>query len=132
MRLTRSRRGFALGLAMVGMVVIAALIAIATVRLLRDATDVLLEGAPRRLDLDAVARTLADAAGVESVHHLHVWQLGGDSLALSAHLVMDGAPTLHDAQQRVDSVKGVLARRFGIDHATIEVECHDCNDASHR
>jgi hypothetical protein len=34
--------------------------------------------------------------------------------------------TLHDAQRRGDELKAMLAGRFGIDHATLELECHQC------
>jgi cobalt-zinc-cadmium efflux system protein len=58
------------------------------------------------------------------VHHLHLWSLASDVPALSAHVVLSGEMSLHDAQVRGDSVKTMLAERFGIDHATLELECH--------
>ena len=33
---------------------------------------------------------------------------------------------LHEAQERGDKLKKMLAERFKIEHATLEVECHDC------
>jgi cobalt-zinc-cadmium efflux system protein len=46
--------------------------------------------------------------------------------ALSVHVVLEGEPTLHDAQAAGDGLKAMLATRFGIEHATLELECHDC------
>jgi cobalt-zinc-cadmium efflux system protein len=97
--------------------------------LLRDTTNVLLEGAPRGLDLDDVEDALSREAGVSAVHHLHVWELGSDLPALSVHVVLEGEPSLHDAQARGEQLKRMLATRFGIEHATLELECHDCEGA---
>jgi cobalt-zinc-cadmium efflux system protein len=105
---------------------IAALITVSAVVLLRDVGRVLLEGAPAGLHVDDVERALADAPRVEAVHHVHVWSLGSETPALSAHVVLAGEPTLHEAQARGDELRAMLAERFGIGHATLELECHDC------
>ena len=105
---------------------IAALVLVSTWHLLRDTTNVLLEGAPRGLDLDALEAALVEQPHVEAVHHLHVWELGSNVPALSVHVVLDGEPTLHDAQSQGRTLKEMLAERFGIEHATLELECHDC------
>ncbi len=97
--------------------------------LLRDATQVLLEGTPRGLDAEAVEAALAAQDDVERVHHLHLWNLASDTPALSGHVVLRGGMTLHDAQERADQLKAMLADRFGIDHATLELECHPCTPA---
>jgi cobalt-zinc-cadmium efflux system protein len=99
--------------------------------LLRDTTNVLLEAAPRDLVVGDVEHALAAAPGVEAVHHLHVWEVASDLPALSAHVVLSGAPTLHDAQARGDELKTMLADRFGIAHATLELECHECDTPDH-
>ena len=54
--------------------------------------------------------------------------MGSDEPALSAHVVLGGALTLHDAQGRAIELKRMLADRFHIEHATLEVECHACVD----
>lgn len=97
-------------------------------RLLRDSTRVLLEAVPTGVDVAAVRAALAAEPGVEAVHHLHVWTVGAEHAALSAHVVLSGPLSLHEAQERSVALKAVLAQRFGIDHATLEVECHACVD----
>jgi cobalt-zinc-cadmium efflux system protein len=94
--------------------------------LLVGTVHVLLEGAPRGLDPKEIEDALAADRAVESVHHLHLWSLASDVPALSAHVVIAGEVTLHEAQARGDSLKAMLARRFGIDHATLDLECHAC------
>lgn len=103
---------------------IGALVLWAAWRLLADATHVLLEGTPEGLDPAGVEQAIVAHDGVESVHHLHLWSLASDVPALSAHVVLAGEMSLHDAQVRGDSVKAMLADQFGIDHSTLELECH--------
>jgi cobalt-zinc-cadmium efflux system protein len=107
-------------------IVIAALVLWAAWGLLRDATHVLLEGTPRGTSPDEVERALSADGNVETVHHLHLWTLASDAPALSAHVVLRGEVTLHEAQARGDQLKLMLAERFGITHATLELECHAC------
>jgi cobalt-zinc-cadmium efflux system protein len=109
-------------------IVISVLVIGAAWQLLRDAGRVLLEAVPANLDVAEVRDALAAQAGVETVHHLHLWTAGSDQAALSAHVVLTGPLSLHDAQLRANELKRMLADDFGIDHATLEVECHACLD----
>jgi cobalt-zinc-cadmium efflux system protein len=116
----------------VASLIIAALVLVGAWGLLRDATLVLLEAVPTGIDLGAVRAALAGADGVEAVHDLHVWSVGSEQPALSAHVVLTGPLSLHDAQERAGVLKAELAERFGIVHTTLEVECHAClDDESH-
>ena len=108
--------------------VIAGLVVVGAWSVLRDATRVLLEAVPGDVDVAAVRSALELEAGVEAVHHMHVWSLGSESSALSAHVVLTGPLSLHDAQERATELKTMLAKQFGIEHATLEVECHACVD----
>ncbi len=112
-------------------ILISILVLFAAWQLLRDSTRVLLEGVPKGLDVDAVEKALVTADGVGAVHHLHVWSIGSETPALSAHVVLTGELTLHQAQTRGDELKAELSRRFGIEHATLELECHTCDDDQH-
>jgi len=107
---------------------IAVLVVVGALRLLRDALRVLLEAVPADLDVAIVKDELAAQPGVEAVHHVHVWTTGSEHAALSAHVVLTGPLSLHDAQIRSDELKQMLDARFGIQHATLEVECHTCVD----
>ena len=110
----------------VASVFIGSLVVITAYGLLRDTTHVLLEGAPDSIDPAEVERWLSAAPGVTSVHHLHLWNLTSETTALSAHVVLEGRPSLHQAQARGDVLKDRLADRFAILHSTLELECHEC------
>ena len=98
------------------------------IRLGRSALHILVEAAPADIDIAEVRSALAAIDGVAEVHDLHVWTLTSEMDALTAHLVMsDGA----HSQQVLRAAQAVLAERFGISHATLQVEegqdehCHD-------
>ena len=110
---------------------ITALVLVATWSLVRDATSVLLEQAPRGMDADAIESTLLADPRIEAVHHLHLWSLGAETPALSAHVVLAGEPTLHAAQLVGNELRAALDAEHGIDHVTLELECHDCADQVH-
>lgn len=110
----------------VASLLIAMLVLAAAWRLLRDTVHVLLEGTPHSLRPAEVEGALCAQPAVESVHHLHLWNLASDTPALSAHIVLRGQRSLHDAQEAGGRLKVLLDEQFGIEHATLELECHDC------
>lgn len=112
--------------------VVSALVVFSAWTLLRATVHVLLEGTPRAISVASVEAALRTAPGVTAVHHLHLWDLSSETTALSAHVVLDGEPSLHEAQLRGDDLKRMLVERFGIAHATLELECHDCEPAPER
>jgi len=95
-------------------------------RLVRASLDILLESTPPDLDVAALASAISAAEGVTAVHDLHCWSLSSDVRALSAHLVLDGHPSLEEAQVVGERVKTSVARRFHVAHTTLEMECEPC------
>lgn len=98
---------------------------------LRSAARVILQAVPEGVDVVAVRDALALVAGVKSVHDLHVWSMDGEYMVLSVHVqVVEGADYVVVKRQ----VRDMLGAKFGVEHATIEVdgpgcECEmvDCN-----
>jgi cobalt-zinc-cadmium efflux system protein len=87
--------------------------------LLRQAVNVLLEGAPAHLDVTEIEEALAAAPAVRRVHDLHVWTLTSGREAMSAHVVVEpGAPS----DRILEELHVILHARFGIDHTTIQIE----------
>ena len=97
-----------------------------TWRIVRASVGVLLDRVPERLSSSEVIALLADQPGVDQVHHVHLRPLGGGTVSVTAHVVVDGELSVHDAQQTLDDLSGVLLTEQDIAHATLQVECHDC------
>ena len=104
--------------------VVAGILVVGAVRVVLASGNVLLEGAPPHLDTAEVQACLAGLAGVGEVHDLHLWSLGGHAPLLSAHLVLDHSVP---AERVLREATAEIARRFGIDHATLQVEPPDYN-----
>ena len=115
----------------VASLIVTALVARSVIRLLRQSTDVLLDAVPAGIDLDRMRADILALPGVNDVHHLHVWSMGPGQPALSAHLTVDGKLNVHDAQEHVHAVRALLYASYGIDHVTVEVECHPCLEPDH-
>lgn len=107
-------------------VVIALLVIWSAWSLLRDTTNVMLEAAPGDIDPAEVEAALVADEAVAAVHHAHLWSLASDVTAYSGHVVLEEVDRLHDAQREGNRLKAMLAERFNIVHATIELECHPC------
>ena len=113
-------------------VLVGALILRSAWSLLRHSLHILLEGAPDSIDVEELRRDLpATTAGVIDVHHVHVWSLSsGKSLATLHVQLAPGA----DSHRALRDTKARLAERFGIAHATVQVEApgHCPDAAEHR
>lgn len=95
-------------------------------RLLAQSAHILMEGTPRSVDLEEIASAITALDGVDMVYHLHAWHLASDTIALSAHIVANGQPSLDAAQAIADRIRAMLEDRFDITHATLELENRPC------
>jgi cobalt-zinc-cadmium efflux system protein len=98
---------------------VAALMVRSAWSLLRDATRVLLEGAPEGLDPQVLGRALAGRPGIVEIHDLHVWEVTSGFPALAAHVTV--APG-DDCHARRRELQVLLRERFGIRHTTLQVD----------
>jgi len=107
---------------------IGALILWSSCGILRETMNILLEGTPRGMKLDAVAESIRKVEGVNDVHDLHVWSIGSESHALSCHIaIADIPPSVSERILR--DVKEVLHHSFRIEHTTIQFEHVECEIA---
>ncbi len=100
-------------------IAIAVVIIAGTWGLLRDSVRLALDAVPDGIDRAGVERYLAGLSGVEEVHDLHIWPISTTETALTAHLVRPGTDPDDGLLLEISSV---LKDRFGIGHATIQVE----------
>ncbi len=98
---------------------ICGLILASTLNLLRQVLTTLLDGVPESLSLREVGRAMAAVDGVTSVHDLHIWSLGSNRIALSAHIVVADTARWPDILTRLNAL---LKETFSIDHSTLQPE----------
>lgn len=110
----------------VAALVVAALMAKAGYGLIRESGRVFLEAAPRGTDPEHVGTDLRGLDGVVGVHDLHLWEVTSAFTALSAHVLV--APDRDCHRIRV-AAEAMLARRYGIEHTTLQVDHRDTRQA---
>jgi cobalt-zinc-cadmium efflux system protein len=93
-------------------------IVVSTWGLLRESVDLAMDAVPGGVAHEEVQQYLASMPGVQEVHDLHIWGLSTTQTALTAHLVCADAP----AASRLHDVTTELRDRFGIGHATLQIE----------
>lgn len=89
--------------------------------ILSESSHILLEGLPRQIRLEDVARTILGVPGVQEVHDVHIWTLGTDLHALSCHVRI---PDMHmeESQRILKEINQRVARDFHVTHTTVQFE----------
>ncbi|MGV9315913.1 cation diffusion facilitator family transporter [Streptomyces sp. NPDC003691] len=94
-----------------------------TVKLLRETLNVLLEAAPKDVDMAEVRRHILELPGVEDVHDLHAWTITSGMPVLSAHVVV--TQDVLDAvghERMLHDLQGCLGDHFDVEHCTFQLE----------
>ena len=87
--------------------------------ILRDSTQILLEGSPAGTDVREVGQAMAAMPGVDEVHDLHVWTITSGFPALAAHVLVGRETDCHGVRRELELM---LNQRFGLDHTTLQVD----------
>lgn len=112
-------------------VFVAVLLLIGAVPIIRRSAHILLQGAPEGVDIQEIADALVkDVEDVQVIHHIHAWTLTGEEKLITLHVV---PKNFEHAIDVIPEIREVLKSRFGIDHATIElnVEPLECDMDGH-
>ena len=92
-----------------------------SIGILRESSHILLEGRPREMRVEEVARAMLTIDNVHEVHDVHIWSLGGGHNALSLHARI---PDMHmdECERILICIQEKAAKDFGIDHTTVQLE----------
>jgi cobalt-zinc-cadmium efflux system protein len=100
-------------------VVIGLLILGSSWKLLKESTNILLEGTPPGIKAEEVGEKMVSVRGVEEVHDLHVWMITSGFPALAAHVLVGREEDCHERRRELEKV---IYREFGIEHTTLQVD----------
>jgi cobalt-zinc-cadmium efflux system protein len=106
--------------------VVSAVIVFGTWSLLKSAIGLALDAVPEGVDAAAVRAHLLGLPGVTGLHDLHIWGMSTTETALTCHLIM---PAGHPGDAVLSAMAQQLHHRFGIEHATIQIELADTDEA---
>jgi cobalt-zinc-cadmium efflux system protein len=97
------------------------LVLYSSIGILRESTHILLEGRPRDVHVDEVARAILTLEPVQEVHDIHIWSLGGGHNALSCHARI---PDMHmdQCEKILSAIQKQVADQFYIEHTTVQLE----------
>src|ERR1700692_595931 len=89
-----------------------------SIGILRESSHIFLEGRPKEMGVEEVARAILKVDGVMEVHDVHIWSLGGGEIAMSCHARV---PDMHldKCESLLTSIKELLAQDFSIGHVTV-------------
>jgi cobalt-zinc-cadmium efflux system protein len=107
---------------------IGALILWSSLSIIRETLNILLEGTPAGVQLTQIAEGIGAVHGVRNVHDLHVWTIGSNMHALSAHVTIADIPP-SESEKILREVREVLLLRFHIHHTTLQFEHEICEVA---
>ena len=90
-------------------------------KMLRETISIFMETAPKDFDFDEMIRRITAMEGVQNVHHVHLWRLDENRVALEAHVCV-ARRDLDEMERIKDAVKRRLRDDYGVSHATLEFE----------
>jgi cobalt-zinc-cadmium efflux system protein len=89
--------------------------------LIKKTIHILIEGTPSHLVHEEIKNSILKVKGVTGVFDLHIWTITSGIHALSAHVVILDNNKSSEILQEINSI---LEKRFGISHATIQIESY--------
>jgi len=103
-------------------ILIALYLIYASVSLVRESTAILMEFAPKGIDIDEIVEEVGKIPDIENIHQIHLWRLGDREIFLEAHLDFSRNVTLKEATRRIEEVEKMLKERFGITGVVLQPE----------
>ncbi len=100
-------------------------------RIIGETVNILMEAVPRGVDYHEVLEDMTSLDGVEEVHDLHIWEIGSNLYALSAHVVM-ASDSVEECGRILGEMKDLLEEKHNVAHSTLEIEGHPCSDGTCR
>ncbi len=88
---------------------------------LKEAINILMQGVPKHINLEAVKKDLLVIKGVIGIHDIHIWSLEGETDVFTAHVVLDDETLKNRSEQTKETIKETLQKHH-IEHSTIEIE----------
>ncbi|MBN2688343.1 MAG: cation transporter, partial [Deltaproteobacteria bacterium] len=101
--------------------IIVALILYGAWDILKNAFTILMDATPPGLDINDIQRAVLSIDGIDDVHHIHVWNMSPDRIALAAHIIVPDQ-MLSDVDSLAVEVREMLFSRFNIDHPILQFE----------
>jgi|WetSurMetagenome_2_1015567.scaffolds.fasta_scaffold88346_1 cobalt-zinc-cadmium efflux system protein len=107
-------------------VLISLIILYAAWSIFREGVRVILEAAPKDVDILAMINTLKQIPGVKDVHDIHVWSISPELRAMNGHIMIEDISTSAAAEIR-SQIERVVKEQYHVEHTTLQMECQKCD-----
>lgn len=107
--------------------IIVALILYGSWNILKSAFNILMDATPSGIDISTIRKEICSIEGIEDVHHIHVWNMSPERIALAAHVIVPDQ-MLSDVDHLAANVREMLYSRFNIDHPILQFETRKDDD----
>ena len=88
---------------------------------LREVINILLQGVPKHINLEAVKKEIISLKGIIGIHDVHIWSLEGETDIFTSHIVLDDKTLKNQSEKIKSKIKKILEKNH-IEHSTIELE----------
>lgn len=105
-------------------ILIAVLVLYSSINITNSAVHILMESAPKHIDIQGVKNSISEIDGVENVHDLHIWSINPNLVSLSVHVVTD----INEYAKILCEIDNLLKDKFNIEHSTIQIEPKDFHE----
>jgi cobalt-zinc-cadmium efflux system protein len=99
-----------------------------TYLLLRDSFDILMQSAPRDIDLEKIRDAVESMEGVKNLHHVHLWSLNDRQVHFEGHVDLEKDLSVSQAGTLNKKISNLLHDRFQIEHTTLQMEFGCCDE----
>jgi cobalt-zinc-cadmium efflux system protein len=96
--------------------------------ILRESTDILMQGVPANLNLEEIKTSIEQHPEICNIHHVHCWQLSDRQIHFEAHVETRRNMTLSESALVREQIEAMLADKFKVIHTTLQVEYQNCTD----
>lgn len=97
--------------------------------ILKESTNILMQGTPKTVDIDEIAEELEKMDAIKNIHHVHIWALDEHTLFFEAHVNLQNDILVSELSDVYAKLEQLLKGRFGVTHLTIQFEYNCCEDA---
>ncbi len=101
-----------------------------TYSILKETIEILMQSSPENLDIQKIKKNLESHEKVENIHHIHIWRLSDTEVHFECHADVDDNYSINETDTIRKELSGILRRNFNIQHTTIQMEYHSCEDKS--
>jgi cobalt-zinc-cadmium efflux system protein len=99
-----------------------------TFSVLKQAVDILMQTTPKSLDLSKLQKTIEDIAGIDNIHHVHIWNLNDKQIHFECHADVSNDIHISETDTLLREIESRLKSQFKITHVTIQFEYNCCKE----